>query len=63
MKSADGMGGGADGMGGNGDPGPIGWLLWEAVWCEPPAPGREFPWGVDAVRDADLPVSCDPPTL
>ena len=26
-------------------------------------PGREFPGVVDAVRDADPPVSCDPPTL
>ena len=28
-----------------------------------PLPGREFPGDVDAVRDADPPVSCDPPTL
>ena len=26
-------------------------------------PGREFPGDVNAVRDADPPVSCDPPTL
>ena len=26
-------------------------------------PGREFPGDVEAVRDADSPVSCDPPSL
>ena len=29
------------------------------VWTPP---GREFPWDVDAVPDADPSVSCDPPT-
>ena len=42
----------------------MGWLFCGVVSCgSPPFPGREFPRDVDAVRDADPLVSCDPPTL
>ena len=39
----------------------MGWLLSGVVSCGPL--GREFPRDVDAVRDADTPVSCDLPKL
>ena len=33
----------------------------ELYSAEPP--GREFPWDVEHVQEADPPVNCDPPTL